>query len=131
LSLPILKLLLRVVGFPTLYRVLSIVEVHESICRSCERASHLNRARRLADLVGLASRFSFFSANCLNRSLALLRLLNRKGIPAELVIGVRKSETGLDAHAWVEVDNESLDSRSIGYLPFDIDHMSEAIATFR
>jgi hypothetical protein len=38
---------------------------------------------------------------CLTRSLVLLRLLARRGIPARMIIGVR-SEPAFAAHAWVE-----------------------------
>ena len=38
---------------------------------------------------------------CLTRSLVLLRLLARRGIPATMVIGVR-TDPGFRAHAWIE-----------------------------
>jgi Transglutaminase-like superfamily len=38
---------------------------------------------------------------CLIRSLVVLRLLHRRGIPAQLVVGVR-DDAGFGAHAWVE-----------------------------
>ena len=41
---------------------------------------------------------------CLVRSLALLGVLRRNGIPAELRIGVGTTQPRLAAHAWVEVD---------------------------
>jgi Transglutaminase-like superfamily len=40
---------------------------------------------------------------CLIRSLVVLRMLGERGIPANLVIGVR-TESGFGAHAWVEYD---------------------------
>ena len=40
---------------------------------------------------------------CLIRSLVVLRLLGRRGIPARLVLGVRDGG-GFGAHAWVEHD---------------------------
>jgi hypothetical protein len=44
---------------------------------------------------------------CLIRSLVLLRLLGRRGIPARLVIGVRAGG-GFGAHAWVEYDGRPI-----------------------
>jgi hypothetical protein len=41
-------------------------------------------------------------SRCLIRSLVLTRMLDRRGIPSLLVIGVNPGET-LAAHAWVEV----------------------------
>lgn len=39
---------------------------------------------------------------CLARSLALVDLLGRHGLPARIEIGMRKAERGLEGHAWVE-----------------------------
>lgn len=41
-------------------------------------------------------------SRCLMRSLVLSRLLDRRGIPSALVIGVRPGDT-FGAHAWVEI----------------------------
>ena len=43
-------------------------------------------------------------ATCLATSLALAWILRGRGVPAEVRIGVRKENGGLDAHAWVECD---------------------------
>jgi Transglutaminase-like superfamily len=54
----------------------------------------------------------------------LLWLLNRRGIPARLRIGVRKEEGELEAHAWIEsggvVLNDTADV-SERYRPFEGD----------
>lgn len=44
---------------------------------------------------------------CLIRSLVLLRLLSRRSVTAQLVIGARPGE-GFAAHAWVEHEGRSL-----------------------
>lgn len=46
-------------------------------------------------------------ARCLTESLALLALLDRRGVSAILVIGVR-AEPEFGAHAWVELGGEAL-----------------------
>lgn len=52
--------------------------------------------------VGVARRF-VPSATCLPQALAVEALLARGGHPAELQIGVRKTDAGeFEAHAWVE-----------------------------
>lgn len=43
-----------------------------------------------------------FDSRCLVRSLVLTHMLERRGIPSRIVIGVRPGEQFL-AHAWVEV----------------------------
>lgn len=52
--------------------------------------------------IPVAARYCPGGASCLVRSLALLALLRRRGIAAELRIGVGRTTPGLEAHAWVE-----------------------------
>jgi hypothetical protein len=42
-----------------------------------------------------------WDSRCLMRSLVLLRMLARRGVVCQLVIGVRPGET-FEAHAWIE-----------------------------
>ena len=64
-------------------------------------------ARLAAEAVGLVAGRSVIGARCLGRSLVLWFLLRRRGIDAELVIGVEMPRGGeLPAHAWVEVADE-------------------------
>jgi len=66
-------------------------------------------ARRLAAAVSLASRRGVFRPNCLVRSLALSRLLEREQVPGWHVrIGVRGRTGQFEAHAWVELGAEVL-----------------------
>ncbi len=65
------------------------------------------RARMLGDAVRRAAKYGVFRPQCLVRSIALQRLLHRAGIPgATIRVGVRQSEAGMDAHAWVELGGE-------------------------
>jgi Transglutaminase-like superfamily len=48
------------------------------------------------------------SATCLCQALALQRLLARHGHPSELRIGVKKSNSGFSAHAWLVHDGRVL-----------------------
>jgi hypothetical protein len=63
-------------------------------------------ARRLGVAVSRAARFGVFRPRCLVRSLALQRMIERRGIEGSRIrIGVRREgERGerLSAHAWVE-----------------------------
>jgi len=66
-------------------------------------------ARRLAHAVSLASRRGVFRPNCLVRSLALSRMLEREQVPGWHVrIGVRERTGRFEAHAWVELGAEVL-----------------------
>lgn len=46
---------------------------------------------------------------CLQRSVACVYLLRRRGVPAALVVGVRTPP--FEAHAWAEVDGEVVNDR--------------------
>jgi hypothetical protein len=56
---------------------------------------------RLAALVGRVLRLLPTDSRCLMRSLVLVRMLARRGVPTTLVIGVR-TQPEFGAHAWVE-----------------------------
>ncbi|MBZ5696731.1 MAG: lasso peptide biosynthesis B2 protein [Acidobacteriia bacterium] len=62
----------------------------------------IDSAREIARLEQAVARHLFFRANCLESSLVLWWLLERRGIAAELRIGVRKDAGNFEAHAWVE-----------------------------
>lgn len=54
---------------------------------------------------------------CLERALACRRLLRWMGVPAVLVLGVRRHGGGVEAHAWVEIESRSLDARGGDFTP--------------
>jgi transglutaminase superfamily protein len=58
------------------------------------------------------------SSNCLERSLVTFRLLARAGADVRLVLGVRRDDSTLDGHSWIELDGRSLDTpKSDDYTP--------------
>ena len=75
---------------------------------SQESAYHGVREPNIGDIVRavrLCKRFVPY-ATCLTQALAARRLLSRYGYDAVLKIGVAKSESKLEAHAWIEVDGK-------------------------
>jgi len=68
-------------------------------------------ARRLGRLVNIASRHGPWTATCLRRSLALRWLLRRRGLPAELCVGVGRDDGRMHAHAWVELSGRVVDDQ--------------------
>src|SRR5207249_10712960 len=54
-------------------------------------------------LVEIAGRFCLPRPTCLAKALVVFSLLRRRGLPAELVIGVSKTRGLLEGHAWVEL----------------------------
>ena len=64
--------------------------------------------------VGAAVQAHLLPMRCLERSLTLQRMLRRRGVAAELQIGVEKKGDVLAAHAWLEVDGHAIvESESI------------------
>lgn len=52
-----------------------------------------------------AARYGVFRPQCLVRSLAIQRMLRRRGVlTSALRLGVRKKDGSFQAHAWIELD---------------------------
>lgn len=65
--------------------------------------------RRTAQMVALACRRHPLRSSCLPRSIVLWSLLRRRGIDADVRIGVRSDTQGeFQAHAWLEWNGEVL-----------------------
>jgi hypothetical protein len=79
--------------------------------------------RRTAQMVAVACRRHPLRSSCLPRTIVLWSLLRRRGIAADVRIGVRcDAEGAVKAHAWLESNGEVLnDAGDIGsqYLPFN------------
>ena len=115
LTLPLAQLALRSVGYPRLVRRLG-----GSPRKPAGEITGLLRSRHRA--VERAGRYLPWKTTCLDRSFTLWWLLRRDGVPATLRIGVRRGETAVEAHAWVEHDGHAInDSPDVAerYAPFD------------
>lgn len=66
----------------------------------------------LGRVVNAAALYPPWPRACLPRSLLLLWLLRRRGVEAELRIGVRLLGDKLDAHAWVVWQNTPINDRA-------------------
>jgi hypothetical protein len=80
----------------------------------------IEAVERIAWLVGVAARATRFK--CLVRSLALSRVLARRGITTSVQIGVRPGDRELLAHAWVEWNGRVLNDSVAHvreYVPLD------------
>jgi hypothetical protein len=111
--LPLTEAGLRVMGFRRWKEIVERFLLSDLPQRTIESgqqqelAIKITRAVRSVELHGLSC------PNCLERSMVLWWLLRQAGIPGELHIGARKSESQLEAHAWVELSgrvlNDSVD----------------------
>jgi hypothetical protein len=107
LLIPAISILLRVLGFQ---RSLSVLDrLSRRRCRALPSRSEPVDAKAICRLVGTAARHGLCEATCLRQALVVWFLLRRRGMPAELRIGVRKNAERLDAHAWVESNGGVLD----------------------
>ena len=95
---------LRVAGFERTRRLLQPRPRHD---RGAGHPADLAPAG-IARVVELAARAGLQRHTCLPRSLVLQRLLAQRGHDATLRLGVRKEGERIAAHAWVEVDGETV-----------------------
>lgn len=63
---------------------------------------------RLRTAVDRAGNHHLYPMTCLRRALTLQKLLARRGIAADLKIGVHKCDDQLSAHAWLEYQGKPL-----------------------
>ncbi len=75
---------------------------------SPRKEEELKYGQLVARMVSVAANHGLYRANCLKKSLVLWWLLKRKGIEANLHIGVQKNGELLDAHSWVEINGNVL-----------------------
>ena len=84
-------------------------------------ASDANSVGEISRLAAATARHLPFRTNCLEQSLVLCWLLERRGIPADLRIGARKEADRFEAHAWVEVAGLAVDpgnEQHVHFVPF-------------
>jgi len=120
LLLPLVAVLLRLLDYPRTLRLLSRWLPAAPLQNESPEAS-LPYALRLGRLTRIAGRYVPTNGSCLRQSLLVWWLLRRKGLPAELRIGVSKQE-GFSAHAWVEVASQPVNDApdvTERFAPFD------------
>jgi hypothetical protein len=105
LALLAVDLGLRLLSFPRVDRLFTLRRV-----RTPPATPELAEATaaRLAWATRAAARRHLWPMPCLPQSLCLRWLLARRGIAAELRLGVAREEGRLTAHAWVEIDGRPL-----------------------
>jgi len=115
LLLPLIGLSLRLFGFKKTYNH-AIPQDKKSTIQSNPSDAKLQKAQVIARMIDIAAAHGFYKANCLSRSLLLLRALKKRDIPCQLMIGVNNdgniSKIDLSAHAWVESRNVVLNDKA-------------------
>jgi len=102
-ALPIVGLRLRVMGFKKVFRW---ANERSNNVRLIETDATTQSAH-LGKLINFVATHGWYNANCLSRSLVLLRIMRQKGLPGEFRIGIPKHSSEdptdiLQAHAWLE-----------------------------
>jgi hypothetical protein len=100
---------LRTLGFRRWKRVLESPAIRKKTSAPAAEVVRMEEA---------AARNLFFDTNCLEQSLVLWWLLQKRGVPADLLIGARKDANRFEAHAWVEFAGAPLNSTGEGHLHF-------------
>ena len=76
--------------------------------------TQFQEAQRMAQAIRRAARY-VPRAHCLHRALALLAWLRRRGVAAELRMGVQSSGEAVEGHAWIVLAGIPVDEdRAIG-----------------
>ena len=65
-------------------------------------------AQRLVELAAIAGRHGLVRATCLRQALVVTTLLRRRGLDAQLQLGVQQAGEQFGAHAWVELAGAAL-----------------------
>ena len=105
--LPAVTLTLRLKGYRWTRAFLhKRIPEHDALITNSQNP--LPRAQSVARMVTIAARHGPYHANCLKQSLVTWWLLQRRGIAAELNIGVNKQSGEFSAHAWVEYSGNTL-----------------------
>ncbi len=110
--LPLIALGLRLWGFQAICRLLER-SLPQTAFQPADRQGRnwQGCSGTITRLVQAAAKHGIWRANCLQRSLLLWWLLRRRGIAAELRIGVSRRTQRLEAHAWVEYEGIVLGDR--------------------
>jgi len=95
---------LRVFGFRRWKSIFGWFAANRVRHARAARSASWGAAGAIARFEDAAARHFFLRTNCLERSLVLCWLLERRGIDSQLRLGARKEAGRFEAHAWVEVD---------------------------
>jgi len=106
--LPISAVALRFVSLRRWQTFLSKALVRKRANKSYLHKSALDAAFEAARMVRVASARGPYRGNCLQQSVTLWWLLQRRSIEGKIRFGARKDGGRLEAHAWVEVDGCAL-----------------------
>ena len=107
LLLPLIDLSLRLLGFQRTWAWLA--RFAPASAPNVADPASIGFAERAAYIARAVSARSPWRTSCLRQALALWLLLRRRGLDAQLKIGVIRRQAPFMAHAWVELGGVALD----------------------
>lgn len=131
-ALPVTAAALQVIGVKQWQDVMAKTSGAKPARVSPDNSQAIDLARRIARVVSIASRHGIYRPNCLQQSLVLWSLLNRRNIASEIRFGARKEASELAAHAWVEFEGLVLnDADDVGqrFAPFNSTRITSTLAS--
>ena len=115
-ALPATGALIRLFGFQRAAKICARLGGQAPLRPSS--AQDLEQAQAFARLAGIAGRHGPVATTCLRQSLVVRAWVRRRGLDAQLRIGVRKQGDKFDAHAWVELDGVPLAQPRLDHAAF-------------
>ncbi len=112
--LPVAGLLLGIVGYRRAHTLMARISMPLTRCSLPTNWQPSAYAQRCAALVAVASCNGLYQARCLPRALALQSVLARRGLAAQVRIGIVPGTEPLQAHAWVDFEGCALGEGDIG-----------------
>ena len=120
-KLSIKEKLLVIEAWVELLRVILILRtpmrlhLFKSSILSQKSAGEKTDSIQVASLVNAVASHHIKKITCLERVIALQKILGRRGLPAHLCIGVGIDREQFDAHAWLESPTLPLDNESFSF----------------
>jgi hypothetical protein len=113
--LPVAHLALLILGYHRLQAMIDALFRSRRNIKYNAEENLLRRAQEIAYIVFLASEHGIYKPSCLRRSLVVWGFIRSEGIPAKIIFGVRQLNGRLEAHAWVECNDQVVnDAPSVG-----------------
>ncbi|MFC5577722.1 lasso peptide biosynthesis B2 protein [Lysobacter niabensis] len=107
LVLPLVSLALRSAGYQRTRNLVERLSGHPQPRTASN--DDIESALGFAQLAATAGRRGPVEATCLRQALVVYGALRRRGLQPQLKFGVRREGDSIDAHAWVELEQRSLD----------------------
>jgi Transglutaminase-like superfamily len=98
-----ISLSIKLVAFRYIHALLQRGQLTDPRGNTFPHQDHADSLSLVSCSVSRAAKALPWETLCLSRSIAAFLMLRRRGIPTDLVLGVKRQASSLVAHAWIEV----------------------------